>query len=112
MYLNLVTYDLKGPPKMTYVVFPDLEWLPRIENHTYAKHVFIYKHLSLSKQYQIHHSLGDPTKKRVDMFYCKQWVAKLLMTAFSDIIHTLFFFGNTYSGLRNNKQKHRLSFRN
>ena len=55
---------------------------------------------------------GDPTKKRVDIFYCKQWVAKLLMTAFSDIIHTLFFFGNTYSGLRNNKQKHRLSFRN
>ena len=50
----------------------------------------MYKFLFLSKYYQIHRSLGDPTKKRFDIFYCKQWVAKLLMTAFSAIIHKLF----------------------
>ena len=71
----------------------------------------MYKFLFLSKYYQIHRSTLESYKKRFDIFYCKQWVAKLLMTAFSAIIHKL-FFGNTYSGLRNNKQKHRLSFRN
>ena len=33
---------------------------------------------------------GDPTKKRVDIFYCKQWVAKLLISAFFAVIHKLF----------------------